>query len=163
MRNSFAELSVYTSSRFLSFQSTTMPKQPANERRKAKKGKGFAKTRDANEGNGLPINNNNTTNVVAENVLPAISVDEENQQPTFSGTTVKYKTLANRSEQKIKSNNAYSGKTRNQTLKFGSRKNKNIRKSTGNKLMDINLLQKCISSTSVCKKCKESWWYFGNI
>ena len=134
-----------------------MPKQRANERQKAEKRKGFAKTGDANEGNGLPINNNNTT-VVAENVLPVISVDEENQQPTFSGTTVKYKTLVNRSEQKIKSNTAfskrYSGKTRNQTLKSGSRKNINIRKSTGNKLMDINLLQKCISSASVCKKCR---------
>ena len=65
-----------------------MPKQRANERRKGKdlpmKVMGYQQT--------IIII------LIAENVLPVISVDEENQQPTFSGTTVKYKTLVNRSE-----------------------------------------------------------------
>ena len=57
MRNNFTELSVYfISISFISINSVpyTMPKQRANERRKAKKRKGFAKTGDTNEGNGLP-------------------------------------------------------------------------------------------------------------
>ena len=44
---------------------------------------------DADESYSLPIIN--TPNVVGENVLPVIIPVVDNQQPTFPGTTVKYK------------------------------------------------------------------------
>ena len=76
-----------------------------------------------------------------------------------AGTKVKYKPLISMSNKKIKSNSAfisrYAGRRRSQTLLFG-RKSIGSKRSSGYKLLNVNMLCQGINNATICAKCKHS-------
>ena len=104
------------------------------------------------------------TFAIGENNLP--STPSFNPVPSTSkgdGTGLKvFKTLSNKSEEKLK-NSCFSmletsptkrKKTRSVTAQLGLSKQKEVRPSTGYKIVDFSLLQADLVSFLVCGKCK---------
>ena len=106
-------------------------------------------------GETFAIGENNLPSTPSFNPVPSTSKDD--------GTGLKvFKTLSNKSEEKLK-NSCFSmletsstkrKKTRSVTAQLGLSKQKEVRPSTGYKIVDFSLLQADLVSFLVCGKCK---------
>ena len=80
--------------------------------------------------------------------------------PRKASANLKYRTIMNRSREKLKCSvfkSKYRGKTRLQCERYGLHKQgKKLQPAKNYKLIDAELLSSCISKIAICSKCKHS-------